>query len=67
MPYKTTVHRFDADLMQPWLVGYRRPLFWNEWWHVVDIDNAKRRATVTRPRARKIARHSGVSLCEPPP
>jgi len=42
MPYKTTVHRFSNDLVHPWLQGYRRPLFWNEWWHVVDIDNAKR-------------------------
>jgi ABC-type transport system substrate-binding protein len=44
MPYKTTVHRFTNDLVQPWLVGYRRPLFWQEWWHMVDIDNRPRRA-----------------------
>ncbi len=43
MPYKVTVHRFSNDLVQPWLVGYRRPLFWNEWWHVVDIDESARR------------------------
>jgi len=44
MPYKTTVHRFNNDLVHPWLVGYRRPLFWNEWWHVVDVDDSKRPA-----------------------
>ena len=22
----------------PWVVGYRRPVFWQEWWHMVDID-----------------------------
>ena len=25
-------------MMHPWLIGYRRPLFWQEWWHYVDID-----------------------------
>ena len=42
MPYKITVHRFNNDLLQPWLQGYRRPVFWNDWWHMVDIDNALR-------------------------
>jgi hypothetical protein len=44
MPYKVTVHRFNNDLVHPWLVGYRRPLFWQEWWHMVDIDNTRRPA-----------------------
>jgi ABC-type transport system substrate-binding protein len=44
MPYKTTVHRFTNDLVHPWLVGYRRPLFWQEWWHMVDIDHSQRPA-----------------------
>ena len=42
MPYRHHVHRYATDLVQPWLVGYRRPLFWLEWWHVVDIDEAQR-------------------------
>jgi ABC-type transport system substrate-binding protein len=25
MPYKTTVHRIQNDLVQPWVVGYRPP------------------------------------------
>ncbi|MCW5661072.1 MAG: bicyclomycin resistance protein [Burkholderiaceae bacterium] len=38
MPYKHTAHRMEADLLHGWVVGYRRPLFWQEWWHMVDID-----------------------------
>ena len=41
-PYKLHVHRFVADMMHPMVVGYRRPLFWNEWWHMVDADPALR-------------------------
>ncbi|MDP1650214.1 MAG: ABC transporter substrate-binding protein [Rubrivivax sp.] len=42
-PYKLHVHRYAADMMHPWVVGYRRPPFWNEWWHMVDVDPAARR------------------------
>lgn len=42
MPYKQHVHRILTDLSQPWLIGYRRPLFWQDWWQFVDIDNSKR-------------------------
>jgi ABC-type transport system substrate-binding protein len=38
MPYKYRVHRILTDMAYPWLVGYRRPVFWQEWWHCVDID-----------------------------
>ncbi|MCP5288359.1 MAG: bicyclomycin resistance protein [Burkholderiaceae bacterium] len=37
-PYKTLIHRIVTDLARPQLVGYRRPLFWQDWWHVVDIE-----------------------------
>jgi ABC-type transport system substrate-binding protein len=37
-PYKFHVHRIINDLAHPWLVGYRRPPFWQEWWHNVDVD-----------------------------
>jgi ABC-type transport system substrate-binding protein len=40
MPYKALVHRIVTDLAQPQFIGYRRPLFWQDWWHVVDIDPA---------------------------
>ncbi|HSN31110.1 MAG TPA: bicyclomycin resistance protein, partial [Ideonella sp.] len=36
-PYKAHVHRIATDLWQPRLVGYRRPLFWAEFWNYVDI------------------------------
>ncbi|RVT48103.1 ABC transporter substrate-binding protein [Rubrivivax albus] len=36
-PYKTLVHRVVTDLAQPALLGYRRTLFWQDWWHMVDI------------------------------
>ena len=42
MPYRYNVHRIVTDLMQPWLLGYRRPPFWQDWWHFVDIDTAQR-------------------------
>ena len=41
-PYKLHCHRYVADMMHPMVVGYRRPLFWNEWWHMVDVDPAAR-------------------------
>jgi ABC-type transport system substrate-binding protein len=37
MPYKALLSRISNDLTQPRLVGYRRPLFWTEWWHLVDL------------------------------
>ena len=37
MPYKYRGHRFLTDLAQPQLKGYRRPLFWQNWWEYVDI------------------------------
>ncbi|WP_338111463.1 ABC transporter substrate-binding protein [Roseateles koreensis] len=38
MPIKTHVHRYRNDLTQPWLIGYRRPVFRSEFWHFVDIE-----------------------------
>ena len=38
MPYKPTVHRISTDMWYPWVIGFRRPPFWNEWWHMVDVD-----------------------------
>ena len=38
MPYKYLVHRIANDLAHPWVIGYRRTVFWNEWWHMVDVD-----------------------------
>ena len=43
-PHKYTVHRIANDLAQPWLIGYLRPPFGNQFWHWVDIDPAAQRA-----------------------
>jgi len=40
MPYKFTLTRVSLDMTQPQLVGYRRPVFWKDWWQYVDIDTA---------------------------
>jgi hypothetical protein len=44
MPYKVHVHLVVTDLMQPWLLGYKRPLFWLDFWQYLDIDETKRSA-----------------------
>ncbi|MDH4287531.1 MAG: ABC transporter substrate-binding protein [Aquincola sp.] len=41
-PYKNTVHRISTDMWYPWVIGFRRPLFWQEWYHMVDIDLSKK-------------------------
>lgn len=38
MPIKVRVHRIGTDLMQPWLIGYKRHPFAREFWPYVDID-----------------------------
>ena len=45
MPYRALSHRISTDIWHPWVVGYRRPLFWQEWWHMVDIDATKKPAS----------------------
>ncbi|MBL8331643.1 MAG: bicyclomycin resistance protein [Rubrivivax sp.] len=37
MPYKARTHRLVTDLVQPQVLGYRRPLFWQDWWQYVDL------------------------------
>ncbi|NRF69257.1 bicyclomycin resistance protein [Aquincola sp. S2] len=44
MPLKHRVHRMECELRHPWLVGYKKPIFWQDWWHMVDIDDSKRPA-----------------------
>jgi len=41
MPYKNSVHRYMTDLTQPWLVGYSRHPFAQDFWKYVDIDQTK--------------------------
>jgi len=44
-PHKYNVHRILTDLSQPWLIGYRRPLFGRQFWQYVDIDETQRATT----------------------
>jgi ABC-type transport system substrate-binding protein len=44
MPYKFTLNRLSIDMSQPQLVGYRRPVFWRDFWQYVDIDDSLRQA-----------------------
>ncbi|MBC7939177.1 MAG: bicyclomycin resistance protein [Chitinophagaceae bacterium] len=37
-PYKLHCHRFVADMMYAGVAGYRRPAYWLEWWHMVDVE-----------------------------
>ncbi len=37
MPYRIHVHRIITDLSQAHVHGFRRPPFWQTWWHHVDI------------------------------
>ncbi len=41
-PYKVHVHRYINDMTHPWVIGYRRPVFWQEFWQYIDIDNSLR-------------------------
>ncbi len=38
MPYKMHCHRLIADVMVKRLQGYRRPAYWFNWWHMVDME-----------------------------
>jgi ABC-type transport system substrate-binding protein len=42
MPYKTHVHRIATDMVHPWVIGYRRPLFWQDLWQYLDVERAAR-------------------------
>ena len=42
MPYKFTLNRVSIDMAQPHVIGYRHPVFWQDWWHYVDIDDSLR-------------------------
>jgi ABC-type transport system substrate-binding protein len=42
MPQKYSVHRIVTWVSQPWLLGLRAPLYGNQFWQYVDIDDSKR-------------------------
>jgi ABC-type transport system substrate-binding protein len=41
MPIKVRAHRIATDIMQPWLIGYKRHPNAREFWQYVDIDTSK--------------------------
>ncbi len=43
MPQKYVVHRIINDLTQPWLIGFKRPIFGNVFWQYVDIDTSQKK------------------------
>ncbi len=43
MPHKYNVHRIGTDLVHPWLIGFRRPVFSVQYWQYLDIDASQRR------------------------
>ncbi len=46
MPQRAHAHRVFTDLLHPWVHGFRRPLFWQEWWHQVDVDLPAQQAAI---------------------
>ena len=44
MPYKFTLYRASLDMTQKRVSGSRRPPFWQEWWHYVDVDDGDPRS-----------------------
>ncbi|MBA4175002.1 MAG: bicyclomycin resistance protein [Leptothrix sp. (in: Bacteria)] len=38
VPYKLHCHRYVVDMMTAQVQGYRRPAYWQEWWHMVDVE-----------------------------
>lgn len=41
MPIQVRVSRIGTDLMQPWLIGYKRHPNSDAFWRYIDIDTAK--------------------------
>ncbi|WP_022979147.1 ABC transporter substrate-binding protein [Ideonella sp. B508-1] len=37
-PYKFHLHRYVTDVTHPEVLGYRRGVFWQNWWQYIDID-----------------------------
>ena len=48
MPYKYVLNRVSLDMTQKHVIGYRRPVFWQDWWHYVDIDDGAGAAAVAK-------------------
>ena len=38
---KLMVNRHMVDLAQPWVIGFRRPLFTRDFWQYLDLDTQR--------------------------
>ena len=50
MPYKVHVHRIGTDLFHPWVLGYERNVFIDDFWKYVDIDPVAQRQGAGAPQ-----------------
>ena len=48
MPYKFMSTRIETHVVQPRLIGFRRPIFGNDWFHLVDLDDGGAAAEVAQ-------------------
>jgi ABC-type transport system substrate-binding protein len=44
MPYKGRLHTIVTDLCHAEVIGFRRPLFWLDWWQYVDVTSPAARS-----------------------
>ena len=51
VPYKLSCHRIATDLMQPWVLGFRRNPFVREFYKFLDVDPALRAKRRSEPPA----------------
>lgn len=42
MPYRIRWHSYITDMAHRDVIGYRRPLFWQDWWQYVDVEPTAR-------------------------
>ena len=48
LPEKTLMHPMSSQLWQPWLIGYRTPIFWTRRFDGVDVESGASRAAANR-------------------
>ena len=68
VPYKHHVHRILTDLTWPWVIGFRRPPYWRDWWPYIDIDaESRRRRSLDAPllddRCKRFACRTAYGQC----
>ena len=59
MPYKNVLNRLSLDMAHQRVIGYRRPVFWQEWWHTSTS------TTVAAPAPRRRPEPMSATLAQP--